>query len=69
MKNTLASLGLGIAVLAIDLAPTMLLAIAGAKKPARIEGEIFLGDNAAKPRTYVFGARDRCDETVFRFRM
>lgn len=52
---------------AIDLAPTM-LAIAGAKKPARMEGEIFLGDNAAKPRTYVFGARDRCDETVFRFR-
>ncbi len=54
-------------LMAIDLAPTM-LAIAGAKKPARMEGEIFLGDNAAKPRTYVFGARDRCDETVFRFR-
>jgi arylsulfatase A-like enzyme len=51
----------------IDLAPTM-LAIAGAKKPARMEGEVFLGSNAAKPRQYVFGARDRCDETVFRFR-
>ena len=52
---------------AIDLAPTM-LAIAGAKKPAGMQGEIFLGDATAKPREYVFGARDRCDETVFRFR-
>ncbi len=51
----------------IDLAPTM-MAIAGARKPARMEGEVFLGSNAAKPRQYVFGARDRCDETVFRFR-
>ncbi len=52
---------------AIDLAPTM-LAIAGAKKPPKMQGEIFLGDEAAEPRKYVFGARDRCDETVFRFR-
>jgi len=52
---------------AIDLAPTM-LEIAGAKKPAKMEGRIFLGDHAEKPRTYSFGARDRCDETVFRFR-
>jgi arylsulfatase A-like enzyme len=52
---------------AIDLAPTM-LAIAGAKKPPKMQGEIFLGDQAAEPRQYVFGARDRCDETVFRFR-
>ena len=54
-------------IAAIDLAPTM-LDIAGARKPAKMEGEIFLGDRAAKPRQYVFGARDRCDETVFRFR-
>lgn len=52
---------------AIDLAP-MMLDIAGARKPAKMEGEIFLGARAAKPRQYVFGARDRCDETVFRFR-
>ena len=52
---------------AIDLAPTMLV-IAGAKKPAKMEGRILLGSHAAKPREYVFGARDRCDETVFRFR-
>jgi arylsulfatase A-like enzyme len=51
----------------IDLAPTM-LAIAGAKKPEKMEGEIFLSDSAGQPRKYVFGARDRCDETVFRFR-
>jgi N-sulfoglucosamine sulfohydrolase len=54
-------------IAAIDLAPTM-LDIAGAKKPVKMEGEIFLGDRAARPRQYVFGARDRCDETVFRFR-
>ena len=45
-----------------------MLDIAGAKKPAKMQGEIFLGDNAPPPRKYVFGARDRCDETVFRFR-
>ena len=45
-----------------------MLDIAGAKKPAKMEGRIFLGERAEKPRTYVFGARDRCDETVFRFR-
>jgi arylsulfatase A-like enzyme len=51
----------------IDLAPTM-LAIAGATKPANMQGEVFLGDTAGPPRKHVFGARDRCDETVFRFR-
>lgn len=52
---------------AIDLAPTM-LALAGAKQPVKMEGQVFLGPHAAKPKRYVFGARDRCDETVFRFR-
>jgi arylsulfatase A-like enzyme len=52
---------------AIDLAPTM-LEIAGAQKPAGMQGETFLGERTGKPREYVFGARDRCDETVFRFR-
>lgn len=51
----------------IDLAPTF-LAIAGAEKPAKMQGWILLGERAAEPRQYVFGARDRCDETVFRFR-
>lgn len=52
---------------AIDLAPTM-LAIAGKEKPAKMQGAPFLGDKVAAPKEYVFGARDRCDETVFRFR-
>lgn len=51
----------------IDLAPTT-LAIAGAAKPAKMQGRILLGEKAADPREYVFGARDRCDETVARFR-
>ena len=51
----------------IDLAPTM-LGVGGAKKPEKMQGEIFLGESTGPPRKYVFGARDRCDETVFRFR-
>lgn len=48
---------------AIDLAPTM-LAAAGLDKPPKMQGRIFLGDRAEAPREHVFGARDRCDETV-----
>lgn len=51
---------------AIDLAATT-LAIAGVPKPKGMEGRVFLGDKA-EPREYSFGARDRCDMTVFRFR-
>ncbi|MDD4872257.1 MAG: sulfatase [Kiritimatiellae bacterium] len=54
-------------LVSIDLAPTM-LAIAGAVKPVKTEGIIFLGDRAATSREYIFGTRDRCDETVARFR-
>ncbi len=52
---------------AIDLAPTF-LAIAGIDKPAGMQGRNFLGDRAEAPREFVFAARDRCDETVFRLR-
>jgi len=52
---------------AIDLAPTM-LAIAGLPKPERMQGRTFLGATAEPDRTCTFGARDRCDETVFRLR-
>lgn len=52
---------------AIDFAPTM-LDIAGVAKPAKMQGRIFLGERAEAPRQYVFGARDRCDETVMRLR-
>jgi arylsulfatase A-like enzyme len=51
----------------IDLAPTM-LNIAGASKPPKMQGRNFLGDHAEVPREYVFGTRDRCDETVMRIR-
>jgi len=51
----------------IDLGPT-LLALAGGGKPPGMDGRVFLGDLADPPRRYAFGARDRCDETVFRLR-
>lgn len=52
---------------AIDLAPTT-LAMAGAPIPDKMQGRAFLGANAGAAKQYAFGARDRCDETVFRFR-
>ena len=54
-------------LMAIDLAPTM-LSLAGASIPQKMQGRPFLGDKAGLNYDYVFGARDRCDETVFRFR-
>jgi N-sulfoglucosamine sulfohydrolase len=59
---------------AIDLAPTMLEIATGAGgpvppiRPVTIQGRTFLGERAGAPKQFVFGARDRCDETVFRFR-
>ncbi len=47
----------------IDLAPTM-IDIAGGTKPSRMEGHIFLGKNREPNQKYIFGSRDRCDETV-----
>jgi N-sulfoglucosamine sulfohydrolase len=54
-------------IAAIDLAATT-LAMAGVPKPPKMQGRVFLGPQADPPRRYVFGARDRCDETVFRIR-
>ena len=51
----------------IDIASTS-LALAGIPVPQKMEGRVFLGDNADPQRKYSFGARDRCDETVFRIR-
>jgi len=51
----------------IDLAPTM-IDTAGAPKPPKMQGRIFLGDHSETPREFVFGSRDRCDETVMRIR-
>lgn len=51
----------------IDLAPTT-LALAGAAKPAKMQGRIFLGDQCEADQQYAFGFRDRCDMTVMRLR-
>lgn len=52
---------------AMDLTPTM-LDIAGVKKPAEMQGRIFLGERAEPAPEFTFGARDRCDETVMSIR-
>ncbi len=54
-------------LLAIDWAATT-LSICGVEKPPKIQGRVFLGPRTDPPREYAFGARDRCDETVFRIR-
>lgn len=52
---------------AIDVAPT-LLSLAGIPLPPKMQGVPFLGSAVGAPKTYVFGARDRCDETAMRLR-
>ena len=52
---------------AIDLAPTF-ISLAGGKNPATMQGRPFLGDKVGAPKEFVFGARDRCDETASRVR-
>jgi arylsulfatase A-like enzyme len=45
----------------VDFGPTV-LSLAGVKVPAHMQGKPFLGEQAAAPREYVFGFRDRMDE-------
>ncbi len=45
----------------IDFAPTV-LSLAGVAIPKHLQGQAFLGSQKAKPRDYVFAARDRMDE-------
>jgi N-sulfoglucosamine sulfohydrolase len=40
----------------------------GARLSTSMQGVPFLGDHVGAPKQFAFGARDRCDETVFRFR-
>ncbi|MDZ4287430.1 MAG: sulfatase [Prosthecobacter sp.] len=54
-------------LMSLDLTATS-LNWAGIAKPPGMQGQIFLGRNAEPARKFVFGARDRCDDTVFRFR-
>ena len=53
-------------VSAIDISATS-LHLAGVKLPSNMQGQVFLGPDA-KSRKYIFGARDRCDETIDRIR-
>ncbi|MBV5314183.1 MAG: sulfatase-like hydrolase/transferase [Prolixibacteraceae bacterium] len=46
----------------IDFGPTV-LSMAGVIVPAHMQGRPFLGNQMAEPRQYVFGARDRVDES------
>ena len=45
----------------VDFAPT-LLSLCGVPVPKHIQGQAFLGPQKAKPREYIYGARDRVDE-------
>jgi N-sulfoglucosamine sulfohydrolase len=45
----------------VDFAPTV-LSLCGVHVPDRMQGMAFLGPAAGKPRSYVYGARDRVDE-------
>ena len=51
----------------IDLSATT-LALAGLKKPAKMQGQVFLGEQRETPRRYTYGGRDRGDETVLMIR-
>ncbi len=51
----------------IDLGPTT-LSLAGIEPPGYMQGQTFAGKYKAKPRTYIFGARDRMDVPVDRVR-
>ena len=46
----------------IDLGPTV-LSLAGIEIPWHIQGQAFLGEQAAPPREYVYASRDRYDES------
>jgi uncharacterized sulfatase len=51
----------------LDLAPTV-LSLAEVPIPAHMQGQVFLGKAAARPRQYVFAHRDRMDEAYDRMR-
>jgi hypothetical protein len=45
----------------VDFAPTV-LSLAGVTPPEHMQGQVILGENAAPPRKYIYGMRDRMDE-------
>jgi N-sulfoglucosamine sulfohydrolase len=54
-------------IASIDLSATT-LSWAGVAKPQAMQGRVFWGEDADPPREYVYGGRDRGDETVDRIR-
>lgn len=46
----------------VDFGPTV-LSLAGVEVPAYMQGRPFLGRQKGEPREYIYGARDRMDET------
>ena len=46
----------------VDLGPTV-LSVAGVEVPWHMQGQAFLGADAAEPREYVYASRDRYDES------
>ncbi len=54
-------------IASIDVTATT-LKIAGLSPPLVMSGRVFLGEERDPPRSYVFGGRDRGDETVDRIR-
>lgn len=52
----------------VDFAPTV-LSLAGVTIPPHFQGQAFLGAKRAEPRKYVYGHRDRMDETYDLIRM
>lgn len=51
----------------LDIAPTV-LSLAGAEVPAHMQGRVMLGEKVQPAPQFVFGARDRMDETYDRVR-
>lgn len=54
-------------IASIDLSATT-LALAEINKPDNMQGQVFLGNQSEPAREYLFGGRDRGDETVFHIR-
>lgn len=51
----------------IDITATT-LALAGIKKPAKMQGRVLYGEQREEPRKVAVASRDRCDMTMFRIR-
>ena len=55
-------------LIGVGIITATLLAFARINKPPQLQGRVLLGDAAEPERQYVFGGRDRGDETVLSIR-